>query len=351
VKQPYFLRVAAQSPTEFWINNPTREHADLAIANGASGCTNNPSYTQKMVDHPKEGPGALRILDDVIRESDNDDEVAAIFQRRLVGPIAERFMPIYTQHSGDRGFVSIQGDPIHEDDPDVVIREALENRKVSPNICCKIPTTKSGLAAMEYLVEQDIPMNATEIFGISQAIALCETYVKASQRTGKRPKLYISHIAGIYDDHFRNVVEKERIDISPDVLWQAGIAVFRKLYALKEERGYPGIFVAGGARGLHHFTEMVGGKVCCTINWEGTADALLEQDPPVVYRLFNPVPQKVLDELMEKLPDFRRGYLEDGLDIEEFEEFGPVRLFRSSFIKSWSRVLELIGARRASQAA
>jgi len=351
VKQPYLLRVAAQSPTEFWINNPTREHADLAIANGASGCTNNPSYTQKMVDHPKEGPDALRILDDVIRESDNEDEVAAIFQRRLVGPIAERFMPIYKQHSGERGFVSIQGDPMHEDDPDVVIREALENRKVAPNICCKIPTTKSGLAAMEYLVGQDIPMNATEIFGISQAIALCETYMKASQRTGKHSILYISHIAGIYDDHLRNVVEKEHIDISPDVLWQAGIAVFRKLYALKEERGYPGIFVAGGARGLHHFTEMVGGKVCCTINWEGTADELLKQDPPVVYRLFNPVPQKVLDELMEKLPDFKRGYLEDGLDIEEFEEFGPVRLFRSSFINSWSRVLELIRARRTSQAA
>lgn len=351
MKQPYLLRVAAQSPTEFWINNPTREHADLAIANGASGCTNNPSYTQKMVDHPKEGPEALRILDDVIRESDNEDEVAAIFQRRLVGPIAESFMPIYTQHSGDRGFVSIQGDPMHEDDPDVVIREALENRKVAPNICCKIPTTKSGLAAMEYLVGQDIPMNATEIFGISQAIALCETYMKASQRTGKHPILYISHIAGIYDDHLRNVVEKEHIDISPDVLWQAGIAVFRKLYALKEERGYPGIFVAGGARGLHHFTEMVGGKVCCTINWEGTADELLKQDPPVVYRLFNPVPQKVLDELMEKLPDFKRGYLEDGLDNEEFEEFGPVRLFRSSFINSWSRVLELIRARRTSQAA
>jgi transaldolase len=351
VKQPYLLRVAAQSPTEFWINNPTREHADLAIANGASGCTNNPSYTQKMVDHPKEGPDALRILDDVIRESDNEDEVAAIFQRRLVGPIAERFMPIYKQHSGERGFVSIQGDPMHEDDPDVVIREALENRKVAPNICCKIPTTKSGLAAMEYLVGQDIPMNATEIFGISQAIALCETYMKASQRTGKHPILYISHIAGIYDDHLRNVVEKEHIDISPDVLWQAGIAVFRKLYALKEERGYPGIFVAGGARGLHHFTEMVGGKVCCTINWEGTADELLKQDPPVVYRLFNPVPQKVLDELMEKLPDFKRGYFEDGLDIEEFEEFGPVRLFRSSFINSWSRVLELIRARRTSLAA
>jgi transaldolase len=86
----------------------------------------------------------------------------------------------------------------------------------------------------------------------------------------------------------------------------------------------------------------VGGKVCCTINWEGTADQLLAQDPPVVSRLFNPVPQKVIDELFEKLPDFKRGYLEDGLEIEEFEDFGPVQLFRSSFIKSWRRVLDLI---------
>ena len=54
---------------------------------------------------------------------------------------------------------------------------------------------------------------------------------------------------------------------------------------------------------------------------------------------------------MEKLPDFRRGYLEDGLAVEEFEEFAPVSLFRSSFIKSWNRVLKLIKERRTSQTA
>jgi transaldolase len=59
------------------------------------------------------------------------------------------------------------------------------------------------------------------------------------------------------------------------------------------------------------------------------------------------VPQKVIDELMEKLPDFRRGYLHDGLEVEEFESFGPVQLFRSSFIKSWKHVLEIIKDRRA----
>jgi transaldolase len=345
--EPYFIRVAKQTPTEFWINNPTRDQTDLAIANGATGCTNNPSYSQKMVDHPTEGAYALQLLDEAIKETASDDEAIAIFQRKLVKPISDRFLPIFRKSNEQQGYVSIQGDPIREDDPDVVIREAMENRKLSPNICCKIPTTHSGLVAMEYLVGKDVPLNATEIFGIKQATVLMDTYEKASRKTGKHPKVFLSHIAGIYDDHLKNVVESQKIDISRDVLWQAGLAVARKMYVKMEERGMPGTFIAGGARGLHHFTEMVGGKVCCTINWEGTADKLIEQDPPVVYRLFNPVPQKVIDELMEKLPDFKRGYLDDGLEIEEFEGFGPVQLFRSMFTGSWQRVLELIKERRA----
>ena len=191
-----------------------------------------------------------------------------------------------------------------------------------------------------------MPINATEIFGINQALVLFETYQRVSKKSGKTPMLYMSHIAGIYDDYLQDYVAKHDIDISPDVVWQAGLAVSRKLYKMMEDRQYPGIFILGGARGLHHFTEMVGGKVCCTINWEGTADRLLEQDPPVVYRLYNPVPEKVIDELMEKLPDFKRGYLDDGLALEEFEHFGPVCLFRSIFTKSWLRVLEIIRQRR-----
>jgi transaldolase len=346
-KESYFVRVAHQSPTEFWINNPSREQADLAISHGATGCTNNPSYTQKMFDHPTEGEYARKILDATIQTVDGDNEIITEYQRRLVKPIAEKFLPLFQTTNGKKGFVSIQGDPIHEEDPDVIIKEALLNRKVSPNICCKIPTTEAGLQAMEYLISQDIPLNATEIFAIRQAVVLCETYQRASRKHGKSPQLYISHIAGIYDDFLQNFAEQEAVDISPDVLWQAGLAVARKLYRIMEERQYPGIFIAGGARGSHHFTEMVGGKVCCTINWEGTADKLIEQDPPVVFRLFNPVPQKVIEELIEKLPDFKRGYLEDGLETKDFEEFGPVRLFRSIFTKSWKRVLDVIRERKA----
>jgi len=191
-----------------------------------------------------------------------------------------------------------------------------------------------------------VPLNATEVFGIKQAVVLFETYQKISQRYGKSPRLFVLHITGIYDDYLQTVVRRDQVEISPDVLWQAGLAVARKLYQIMEERHYPGTFIAGGARGLHHFTEMVGGKVCCTINWEGTADQLIELNPPVVYMLFNPLPQKVTDELMEKLPDFKRGYLEDGLDVDDFEDFGPVRLFRGMFEKSWIQVEDLIRVRQ-----
>jgi transaldolase len=106
-------------------------------------------------------------------------------------------------------------------------------------------------------------------------------------------------------------------------------------------------FIGGGARGLNHFTELVGGNVNLTINWVGTADALLAQNPPVISRIFNPVSPEVIAELCEKLPDFKRGYENEGIHVDEYDEFGPVELFRSSFIKSWQRVLDVIRERRA----
>lgn len=345
---PYFIRVMQQSPTEFWINNPTRSQADLAISNGATGCTNNPSYTQKMLDHPEEGEYALKFLDEAVQETDNDFDCAEVFQRKMVAPIAEKFMPIYQRTEGKRGHVSIQGDPINEDDPNVVIRDALENRKISPNITCKIPTTTSGLKAMELMIEENVSINATEIFGVAQMTAICEKYILVSQRTGKKPAFYMSHIAGIYDDYLKQYVAENNIDISPDVVYQGGLAVARKVYDIMIERNYPCSFIGGGARGLQHFTEMVGGKTCITINWEGTADKLVEQDPPVVWRLFNPVARYVIDELLEKVPPFKQGYLEDGLSEEQFEHFGPVMLFRNSFIKSWQKALQIAKDRRAA---
>ena len=346
MRKGYFHRVQEQSPTIFWINNPSPGEADRAIAAGARGCTCNPSFCQKMIDHPNEGPRVLAALEQVIRQTGDDTEAESLLQRRLAQPIIDRFRPLYDRNPRRDGFVSLQGDPIGEEDAKVILREAHANRAVAPNVCVKVPVTTAGLTAMATLMAEDTPINATEVMSVAQAIHLCELHEDVARQTGRRPVLFLSHIAGIFDDYLTHYLEREHIDISGDVLWQAGLAIARKVYQVMQERGSSAIFIGGGARGLHHFTEMVGGNLVVTINWEGTADKLIEMDPPVVYRLFNPVPHRVIAELMEKLPDFRKAYLEDGLSVEEFGDFGGVEHFRHMFIKSWKRVLDLAHDKR-----
>lgn len=89
--KPYFIRVTEQSPTMFWINNPTRTQADVAIGHGALGCTNNPSYTQKMLDHPEEGAYAQKLLDETLRDIEDDRHAAVVFQQKMVKPIVDKF--------------------------------------------------------------------------------------------------------------------------------------------------------------------------------------------------------------------------------------------------------------------
>lgn len=323
----------------FWINNPTREEAKKALDQGALGCTNNPSYGHKMLMHPDEAVQAAAYLREAVEETDNDDEAIAIFQRKMVKPIQELFYPLWEESNGEHGYVSIQGDPIHEHNEQVIIDEARKNGALGKNIAIKIPCTRAGLVAIETLVAEGYPINATEIMSVSQGISLCEMYASVTKKTKKSPPLWLSFITGIYDEYLENYVRDNNIEIEGDIVRQGGMAATRKMYQIIEDRGYKATIIGGGARHLRHFTEMVGGRQVVTINWKGAAETLIEQNPDVVHRFHNPVPPLVIDELYAKLPDFKRGWDQDGLAVDEYEEFGPVELFRSMFLSSWNAVL------------
>ena len=158
--------------------------------------------------------------------------------------------------------------------------------------------------------------------------------------------MYFSLITGIYDEWLQKHIREEKIDISPDMLYQAGTAVAKKVYRIVHDRNYEPGFIGGGVRGLQHFTEMVGGDVCITMNWEGHVDKLIELDLPVVSRLFNPVQDTVLDTLLEKVPGFRKAYMENGLTVDEYEHFGPVEYFRDMFISAWKNTRAAAAVRR-----
>lgn len=337
----YFKRVSKLTATRFWINNVTRQEADLALAAGAVGCTQNPSYTWKMLSHETEGAYAKDLLKDIIKEEPDDTEALVKLQRQLVGTVAKHFMPLYEKSNKKLGYVSIQGDPFHED-ADTIVRCARFNREAGENIMAKIPVTPEGLKAISILAAERVPINATECMAVRQVIDACEAYVEATKDLKDPAPMYFSLITGIYDEYLHNLVRDENIDISEDVLWQAGLSIAKKVHAIVHERKYPCGFIGGGARGLHHFTEMVGADASITINWVGTADKLLELDGLALDRFHAPTPFSVVDELVEKLEDYRRAYFINAIDPSEYEDFGPVVLFRKSFEKAWQSALDLI---------
>ena len=157
----YFHRVRRQTGTRFWINNPTGEEIDWALAAGAISCTTNPAYCARLL--ASEPDYVNGLIDTVIREIPDCEGAAPVVYQRSAQRLLERFLPSYERSGGRSGFVTLQGDPRREDDADSVIRFAVENSRLGPNIMAKIPVIQSGLEAIEGCVARNIPICATEV--------------------------------------------------------------------------------------------------------------------------------------------------------------------------------------------
>ena len=278
----YFHRVAQESPTRLWLNNPTSDDMDEAIAAGAINVTTNPAYCSKLI---KSEPDYVRgVIDDVIRETNDDDIAADLACQKCASRVMDRFRPLHEQSNGSHGYVTIQADPREDGDPGAIVNAALQHQGLGKNYMAKIPVIAAGAQAIEALVAKGIPICATEVFSIAQATYICDLYQRVAGGCGKRPPFYVTHITGIFDEYLQRTVKRDGTDISPDVLWHAGCAVARKEYRILKERGYQTTMLGGGARGTQHFTELVGGDVHITINWSMAQD-LIEADGPVVSRI------------------------------------------------------------------
>jgi transaldolase len=344
MSEGYFHRLQQETPTRLWINNPTLAEADLAIAAGAISCTTNPAYSARII--KMEPERAARAIQAAIKESSDDQRAADIAQQRIVKEILEKFLPLYNRAPGLQGLVSIQGNPHLDEDPAHIVDEAFRFRKIAPNFITKIPCTAAGLKAFEQLIPGNMPIIATEVFALAQASEVCELYQRVSKKCGKHPPFYVTHISGIFDECLAKTAEREGIKVSPEALAQAGCILARRQYAMMKQRGYNITLMGGGARGTHHFTEMVGGALHVTINWS-TADEIIKANPPITSRIDAVPSEAIVDELCDKLPDFRAAYRDDGLTIEEFGHFAPLQFFRNMFVKGWDTLADAVREQRS----
>lgn len=343
----YFRDLKEKTETRFWINNPTAAEFDLALAEGAVSCTTNPAYCSKLLQNEPEY--ITGVIDEVVLAVPDIEQAAAEVYRRVSKRIMDKFLSLYEQSGGAEGFVTMQDDPRMDENTESVVRAALENRKLGKNFMAKIPVIAGGIEAIETCVEENLPICATEVFAVSQAVYMCERYEAACRRTGNAPPFFITHISGIFDEYLGKYAQREGIDASPELLKTAGLSVARKEYAVLKERGFNAVLLGGGARGTYHFTGLVGGNAHITINWSTAADIMDSAEVPED-TITLATPEGVIDELKEKFDDYRRAWDEDGLEPEEYAGFGPVQLFRNAFLKGWYLLLAEVASRKHARA-
>ncbi len=344
----YFARVAAASPTRFWVNNPTPDEVELAIAHGAFGCTTNPTYTANLL--RRDRGRTLAVIDEALAATADDAAAASAVQEQLVARVASAFLPTYEASGGRQGFVSLQGAPDSDTDGQHILAEGRAARLIAPNVTPKLPATRPGFEAMAELVADGSQVIVTEVFSLSQVVTACEVYERATARGGTRPAFFMSPITGILGDHLRAVAAREGLVVDPAALEWAGVILARRCHALVEARGYPVTLLAGGARTMLDFAGLVGGRMHATINWS-TAAELVALDPPIRPTVFEEPPAEYLRALHDAFPEFRAALALDGLGADDFEGFGPVQFFHDAFLTGWRQVLATMRAERGGQAA
>lgn len=341
----YFNRVTALTPTRLWVNNVTLSQARLGIEAGAMGATQNPAYLSKVM-IGEDGGWIMEKAEDLIRSGLEDSQVVSELQRYAVAQICKVFHPVHERFGGRQGFVSIQADPFHEDEK-TILENAEKSLSLADNFIIKIPVTADGLSAITQLARNRVPVLATEVMSMDQIMEAVRLYDDTTRSMRNPAPLIIAHINGIFDEYLSEEAARKDIVVQPDALNQAALMLGRKICAWLEDFGNPLVsYMAGGARGLNHFTHWVGVPGAVTINWKGTADKLVEQNPLVVDVFSAQSAPAMLEELLIKLPDYRAAYLPGSLKTEDYEGFGPVVKFRRQFEAGWSYALNAIQAQR-----
>jgi transaldolase len=335
------------TPTCLWNDSASIEELSYAMEHGAVGATCNPSIAvtvlKKEIDVWK--PRIRELVEEMAGAT--EDEIAWRAVEEISANAAQLLVPVFERERGRNGRLSIQTDPRNYRNAEAMLAQALEFSKLAPNMIVKIAATHAGLSAIEEATYRGVSINATVSFTVPQAIAVAEAMERGLHRR-EAEGLEVSTMGpvctimvGRLDDWLKVRHDKENLSVDPGYLEWAGVAVFKEAYRIYRERRYRPRLLAAAFRNHMHWSELIGGDIVISppCAWQRRYN---ESDIEVVPRIDTPVNAKVVDTLLQKFPDFRRAYREDGLSADQFDSFGATRRTLRQFIAACAEMSALV---------
>jgi transaldolase len=332
-------KMTQTTPTCLWNDSASVQELQSSIEHGAVGATCNPVIVLGVI--KKELKTRKERIQALIKEfpTATEDEIAWKLVREVSIEAARVLEPVFHQHEGKNGRLSIQTDPRLFRDSRAMVEQAMEFSKLAPNMIVKLPATSAGIPAIEEATYRGISINATVSFTVPQAIAVAEAVERGLKRR-ESEGLEISSMGpvctimvGRLDDWLKVLVEKNNLAIDPGYLEWAGVAVMKKAYRLYRQRGYRTRLLSAAFRNHMHWSQFIGGDMVISppFSWQVRFNA---SDIEVRPRIDEPVREEIESELSKKFADYRRASTEQGLSIEEFDFFAPTRRTLRQFISA-----------------
>jgi transaldolase len=341
------LRMTRHTPTEYWNDSCAVDELAYAIERGATGATSNPTIVLDVLRKERERwePRVVELSSAHPSWSETDLSWAVVDEMAVRGAAA--LLPVFERTGGRSGRLSVQVNPAEHRNPDRMVEQAARLAGLAPNIQVKFPVTATGLMGIEDATARGINITATVSFTLPQALAAAEAVERGLDRfaaaggdaTSMSPIVVL--MIGRLDDWMKVVVERDRLAVHPDAPNWAGIAVFKRTYGQFRERGYRSRLLAAAYRHRLHWTELVGGDVSLTIPhpWQVRFNASGIVPEP---RMDVAVEPRLIDELLERIPDFRVAYEPDGMSVEAFESFGATARTLRAFVSSYHDLQEAV---------
>jgi transaldolase len=334
------LRMTRETPTEYWNDSCAVDELAYAVERGATGATSNPSIVLDVM--KKDGAHWVPRVREVAAAHPTWSEVEltwAIVEEMAVRGAAV-LEPVFVGSEGRRGRLSLQTNPANHRDPARMVEQALRFHGLAPNMQVKFPATAAGIAAIEAATFRGVNINATVSFTVPQALAAGAAVERGLDRRAAAGEdvssmtPIVTIMVGRLDDWMKVLVERDGLSVHPDAPDWAGIAAFKRAYGIFRERGYRSRMLVAAYRHRLHWTEFVGGDVSLTVPYPWQVRFNRSGIDPVE-RMDVPVDPALTDDLLERVPDFRRAYEPDGMTADEFEAYGASARTLRTFVKSY----------------
>ena len=344
------MRRTVELGADFWNDSCAVPELQDAVEHGATGATSNPVIAFAAV---KADPKTwVPVLDGLIaeRKTATEEEVAWALLEEVGRRAAAVLAPLHERTRGGKGFLSMQVNPKLYRDARRMAEHGRVLAVVAPNVAIKVPALPAGIEAGQELIAAGINVNATVSFTLPQALYTAAAFERALDRASAagvdmaRMHPYVTIMVGRLDDLLQRDLARDAVTIDPGLLHWAGIAVFKKARRIFEERGYRSTLLAAAYRHHLHWSELAGPGVILSMpyTWWKQFEA---SDIEPTARLDEPVDPRIVDALLQKFPDFRKAYDEDGLKPDDFVHYGAAIHTLNQFVSGYSDLLAFVRER------